>query len=94
VFEKIHRETLRDRFRVDPLGFWSILDQINTVLLEKDWRNNKDDSASINFLLKQFVPSFAKLSRQLLPLLPQVCVVYPIAFLYLFFCFISHLLFF
>jgi hypothetical protein len=70
VFDGMHRDTLRTKYHEDPLGFWSILDQIQDKMIKSDWSLVRNEAKFIQSWIGHFGPSDASLSNFMASLLP------------------------
>ena len=62
-FDDKHLQWLHTRYTDDPLGFWSVLDQIQQRLMDVNWREVQKPSGYIQKILKgSFTPSNNMLS--------------------------------
>jgi hypothetical protein len=70
-FDDKHRMHLRARYDADPLGFWSVLDQIQDRMMAADWTGVRNDARFIQSFINKFEPLDVPLSDFMNSVIPQ-----------------------
>lgn len=70
-FDEKHRAHIHARFDEDPLGFWSVLDQIQDRMMQADWTYVRNDARFIQSFLGKFRPLDLPLSDFMSGVIPE-----------------------
>lgn len=63
AFDEQHLARLHARYEADPLGFWSVLDQMQERMLASDWSSVRNDARFLQSFVTKFEPLDAPLSE-------------------------------
>ena len=71
AFDEQHLARLHTRYEADPLGFWSVLDQMQERMLASDWSSVRNDARFLQSFVTKFEPLDAPLSEFMAAAVPQ-----------------------
>jgi len=69
-FDEMHINKIRARYDEDPLGFWSVFDQMQEQLMAADWKSVRNDARFIQSFLHKYSPSEKPLSEFMAAAIP------------------------
>lgn len=55
-FDEKHKIHMKQRYDRDPVGFWSVLDQVQDRMTHSDWSNVRDDGRFIQSFITKSEP--------------------------------------